>query len=364
MENQLIKIELPTELKDLAVKVSKEKQEEIQLVLNQIFEGTQNWKTQIENIEVKGINDKLSINLADTARKNVKQARLNAEKIFDAKREEVQVLKSDFDLQDKLWLKGKQIMQIQFKAIEEMAEYKANFVKRYEAEQKELNVQIRISKIQIYAPELNRFEFENLSDEMFDIFLTSLINNYNQKIEAEKKAEEERLAKIEAERLENERIRLENERLKKEAEEKEKKAKIEREKIEKEREIERKKQAEILAKQEAELKEKARVEAEKQAKIQATLKKEAEAEKLQRQRIEDELKVKAEVELKEQKEKADAEKKAKNAPEKEKLFAFAEKIKSLQRPEILTDEAKKIIDNVNILLEKVVNFINEKAQKL
>jgi hypothetical protein len=371
MENQLVKIELPIELKDLAVKVSKEKQEEIQLVLNQIFEGTQNWKTQIESIEVKGINDKLSINLADTARKNVKQARLNAEKIFDAKREEVQILKSDFDLQDKLWLKGKQIMQIQFKAIEEMAEYKANFVKRYEAEQKELNVQIRISKVQIYAPELNRFEFENLSDAMFEIFLTGLKNSFEEKKALSEKIEAEKIAKLEAERIENERIRIENEKLKKDAEEKEKQAKIEHERIEKEREIERKKQSEILAKQEAEAKEKAKMEAEKHAKIQSELKAKAEAEKLEREKLEKELKAKAEAELKAQKEKEriekeriELEKKAKNAPEKEKLIKFAELIERLQRPEIKTEEANKIMNDVNTLLSKVSNFIREKSANL
>ncbi len=61
----------------------------------------------------------MSIELAEVARKNSKQARLSAEKIFDAKREEVQNLKAEFDLEDKLWLKAKQVMQIKFKAIEE-----------------------------------------------------------------------------------------------------------------------------------------------------------------------------------------------------------------------------------------------------
>ena len=37
---------------------------------------------------------------ADTGRKNVKTARLAAEKIFDAKRDEVQQKKSEFDLED------------------------------------------------------------------------------------------------------------------------------------------------------------------------------------------------------------------------------------------------------------------------
>jgi hypothetical protein len=56
-----------------------------------------------------------------------------------------------------MWVNWENVRNPSYRTIEEMAEYKANFVKRYEAEQKELNVQIRISKVQFYAPELNRF---------------------------------------------------------------------------------------------------------------------------------------------------------------------------------------------------------------
>jgi hypothetical protein len=197
-------ITLPTEVNELAVKVSANKQAEVQTILHQIFTGTDDWEKQVDAIEVKDINDKMSIQLAEVARKNSKQARLNAEKIFDAKREEVQNLKAEFDLEDKLWLKAKQVMQIKFKAIEEKAEWKANFVKRFEAEQKELRTQKRINEVSKYA-EINRIEFENMSDESFESFANGLKSTYEAKIESERKAEEER--------LENERItKLHNER--------------------------------------------------------------------------------------------------------------------------------------------------------
>ena len=128
MEKQIIT--LPQEVSELAVKVSAKKQAEVQNVLQQIFTGTDGWEKLIDAIEVKDINDKISIELAEVALKNSKQARLTAEKIFDVKRQEVQRLKAEFDLEDKLWLKAKQVMQIKFKAIEEKAEWKANFVKR------------------------------------------------------------------------------------------------------------------------------------------------------------------------------------------------------------------------------------------
>ncbi len=128
MEKQIIT--LPQEVSELAVKVSAKKQAEVQNVLQQIFTGTDGWEKLVDAIEVKDINDKISIELAEVALKNSKQARLTAEQIFDVKRQEVQRLKAEFDLEDKLWLKAKQVMQIKFKAIEEKAEWKANFVKR------------------------------------------------------------------------------------------------------------------------------------------------------------------------------------------------------------------------------------------
>lgn len=199
-------VTLPTEVQELAVKVSDQKKSEVNTVLNQIFSGTADWEKQVDAIEVKGITDVMSIRLADAARKNVKNARLVAEKVFDAKREEVKQMKSEYDLEDMLWLKAKQMMQIKFKAIEEKAEWKARFVERYEAEQKELRTQIRIEKVSKFNPELNRLEFENMSDEMFSIFLSGIEKSFNDKIEAAKKAEEERIEREKEDAKKNERL--------------------------------------------------------------------------------------------------------------------------------------------------------------
>jgi len=295
---------LPIEVTELAQKVSALKQEEVNTVLNQIFTGTASWDAQVDAIEVTSINDVMQIQLADVARKNVKNARLSAEKIFDAKRDEVQQIKVEFDLEDKLWLKAKQVMQLKFKAIEEKAEWKANFVKRYEAEQKELKTQIRIEKV-VKFKELNRIEFENMNDEMFNLFIGGLEKEHNDRIEAEQKAESEIIARKKAEQERIEAQRLENDRLKKEAEQKEK-----------ELEAERKKQAEILAKQKAESDEKARIEAEKQSKIQDELIEKAESERKEKERIELELKAKKEAELKAEQQRIEAENIAKKEADK------------------------------------------------
>jgi len=294
MEVQIIT--LPTEVNELAVKVSANKQAEVQTVLQQIFTGTDDWEKQVNAIEVKDINDKMSIELAEVARKNSKQARLSAEKIFDAKREEVQNLKAEFDLEDKLWLKAKQVMQIKFKAIEEKAEWKANFVKRFEAEQKELRTQKRINEVSKYA-EINRIEFEAMGDESFDSFLSGLKSTYEAKIEAERKAEEERIAKEKADAEAIEQQRLENERLKAEAEKREKEIEAERKANEQKLAEERAKAKAEADRIEAENKAKLKAEQEAKAKLEAELQAKKDAEiKAENERKQAELKAKAEAE--------------------------------------------------------------------
>lgn len=334
MEVQVI--ELPIEVAELASKVSLIKRSEVEAVLQQIFTGTDDWERQVDAIEVKGIDDKMSIGLADAARRNSKQARLNAEKIFDSKREEVQRLKSEYDTEDKMWLKAKQVMQIKFKAIEEKAEWKANFVKRFEAEQKELRTQKRIIQVSVYAT-INRFEFEAMSDESFESFLNGLKATHEAKLEAERKAEEDRIAKEKADTEAREAQRLENERLKLEAEKREKEIKAERMANELKLEQERAK-----AKAEAD-----RIQAENAAKLKAE--QEAKA------KLEAELKAKKDAEIKAENERKAAELKARleaekreKAPIKTQLTAWVE---SFSIPEINAKNEKK-----DLIMKKFESF--------
>jgi hypothetical protein len=239
-EKNEVAVILPSEIQELAKKVSADKQKEVSNVLTQIFTGTADWKAQADLIVVKDINDKMSMQMAEVGRKNAKNAKCAARDVFSMKRSEVQQKKAEFDLEDKLWLKAGQTAEILFNDIEKTFEYKAKFAERYEAEQKELRTQLRIERVKPFAPELNRFEFENMSEEMFVIFLSGIEKSYNDRIENEKKAEAERLRLIEEDRKERERINQENERLRKENEEKQKQL-----------EIERKRQVEELAKQKA-----------------------------------------------------------------------------------------------------------------
>lgn len=352
MENQLVVV-LPSEVAEIAKNVSVEKRNEVQTVLNHVFNGVAKMREQLDGVTVADANDKLNMKLANTIRLGVRQVRLEAEKTFDAKRAEVQQQMLSYKTEDSLWLKAKQTMQILTKEIEENARWKEETKERYEAEQKELKIQQRMLKVAKVAPEMARSEFENMSDETFDIFYAGIEKAYNDKIEAEKKAEEERIAKEKAEAEERERIRKENERLKAEAEAKEKQLAEERAKAE----AERKKIEEDAKKEREEADRKLKAEQEK-SRI------EAEKAKAEKDKLEAELKAEADRKENERKAKEAAEKKAKNAPDKTKLIELAITIDNIAIPEIKGEEAQKILADVKTLLSKVSVFIREKSSGL
>jgi len=297
-------VKLPEELAQIANGVSVEKRNEVQTVLNQVFQGVSKMREQLDSVVVSDENDKVSMQMARTVRLAVREDRLNAEKIFDSKRSDVQQAMLSFKTEDSLWLKAKQTMQILTKEIEETAKWKEETKARFDAEQKELKIQQRINKISKFS-DIGRQEFENMSDETFEMFLTGIEKQYNDRIEAEKKAELDRIEKEKAEIAERESIRVENEKLKKEAEQKAKELEAERQKAELE-----KKSIEEKAKKDREESEK-KLQAERETARLAQ-------EKANKEKAELEAKIQTQkdAEAKALKEKQDAELKAKKEAEK------------------------------------------------
>ena len=384
--NKIVK--LPEELNELALKVPESKQNEVKKVLNDIFLGTADWERQVDLIEVKNINDIMSIQLADVARKNAKTARLSAEKIFDKKRTEVQLRMMDDKLEDALWLKSKQIMQLQFKHIEEKAKFKSEFGKRYESEQLQLRNDLRCQKVLKYIPdeEISILEIGQMSDNIFEAYLSGVKKTDEDKVAAEKKAEEDRIAKEREEKAEQERIRKENERLRKEAEvaeanrikeekERQRLAEIEADKLEADRKEQEHIRLENQAKAKAELK---KVEAEKQRLIAIEKAKadKLEADRKEQEHIRLENQAKAKAELK----KVEAEKQRLIAIEKAKVDKLEAELEAKKQSEIKAEndrlaaieaDAKKgdaakvsdLIDDLNVIKTKY-QFKSKKNQKM
>lgn len=122
-----------------------------------------------------------------------------------------------------------------------------------EARRKESLKLERSEKLAAYVENVAIFPLGEMSEADFDALYFSAKAQHEAKIEAEEKAEADRLAKIEAERLEQERIKAENEKLQAELKAKEEEAaKLKAEADEKQRIADEKAKAEKLAREKAE----------------------------------------------------------------------------------------------------------------
>ena len=289
---------------------------------------------------------------------------------------------------------------------EQKLEEKEKYFENLEKQRIEALQQERVEQISRYVDDAEHLQLGEMQQDVFDAYLTAKRNAYNDRIAAEKKAEEDRIKKEQAEAAEQERIRKENIRLQKEAKAREKALEAERAKAEAERKAAEEKArlereaVEKKAAEERKIREKRTTELrpyiifirdyeslinayeEKYQKDLAEIKigaeqhweherKEAAKAAAEKAKLEVEIRAKREAEEKAQreaeaKEKAiiEAERKAKAAPDKEKLLAFAEMIDDMQLPELATDQALGISENVNQLLIKVSTYIRQKANEL
>lgn len=191
-----------------------------------------------------------------------------------------------------------------------------------------------------------------MQQDVFDAFKSGLISQHERKIEAERIAEETRIAKEKAEAEERERVRIENERLKKEAEEKEKELQAEKAKADAERKAAEAKAAKLKAEADAKLKAeqaaKAKLEAELKAKSDAEEKARKDAEK----KAADELKAKQLAEAK-----------AAKAPDKDKLKSALE-LFTIGSPEMKTPEGEDALKQIKEKLAGFKKWATEKIESL
>lgn len=180
--------------------LAEEKKNVVSGLLQPFFAKAEEWKAQVDSIVVTDPSQTDKMALAKTGRLQLKNFRLEAEKLVKAQREIVKIRMADDVLEDKLWLRSGQIMEAVFKNLETKLEEKEKFAERWEAEQEETRRQDRVSILVQYdvveMPGLGK-----MSEEQFQTYLAGL------------KAQHEAKLKAEAEQKEAERIQqLHNER--------------------------------------------------------------------------------------------------------------------------------------------------------
>lgn len=274
--------------------LAEEKKNVVNGLLQPFFAKAEEWKTQVESIVITDPTQTDKMALAKTGRLQLKNFRLEAEKLVKAQREIVKARMADDVLEDKLWLRSGQIMEAVFKNLETKLEEKEKFAERWEAEQEEIRRQERLSILVQYdvveMPGLGK-----MSEEQFQTYLSGLKAQHEAKLKEEQERQEaERIQNLHYERYsrlsryadfipsldemklgelseedfiaigtkakadkdahdaEQSRIKAENERLQREKEEAESKAKAEADRIKAEADAKLKAEQEARAKAEAE----------------------------------------------------------------------------------------------------------------
>lgn len=311
------------------------------------FEQAEIWKEKAQQLIVTDETQVNEMKMARTARLALKEIRVNADKTRKQ-------LKEDSLRYGKAVQGVYNIIEYLIVPIEKYLQEQEDFIAISEAKRKaeiKAKREIELQPFAEFVPfGLNLGE---MSEEDYSKLLNGAKLQLQAKIDAEVKAESERIAKEKAEAIERERIRIENEKLKAEAQKIERQLAEERAKAESERkELEEKARKEKAA---AEAKLKAEREAKEKLEAELKAKKEAE-EKL---KIESEAKAAAELKAKQQ-----AEKKAKAAPDKVKLSQLAKQLDEFILPELQSEDAQKILFDTKTLLSKISNFIREKIEKI
>lgn len=281
------KVEQKNELALLVEKsgLETETAKSLQEIFQPFLDQANQWKAKAGALVVTDVNQKREMQEARVARLALRDIRINVEK----RRK---------DLKEDSLRKGKAIDSVAnllkglIEPIEEHLEQQEKFAEVQEAKRKTELAEQRFAQLSPYGFQFeNGFNLGEMDEQMFQSLFNGLKKTHEDKIEAERKAEEERIALEQEELKERERIRLENEELKRKQEEQERIMREERVRVEQER----KAAEEAANKKLAEERQKAEAQ---QKKLREEQEKKLAVERKERERVEAELKAKQEAEIK------------------------------------------------------------------
>ncbi len=322
------------------------------------------WREKAEALVVTDATQVSEMKQAREARLALKAIRVEADKTR-------KLLKEDSNRYGKAVQGIYNVIEALVVPIEQHLDKQENFAVIAEANRKEALHNERVALLQPYGTDYTSFDLRNMGDTAFADLLSGQKLAHENRLAEAARIEEERIAALKAEQERIEAQRLENERLKAEAAEMEKeleaervRAEAKRKELEEKNRIEREAIAKKATEERAEAERLAKIEAEKQAAI-------LKAEREERERVEAELKAKQQAEAEkvaaEEKKRKEEEKQAKKlaaAPDKDKLAILVMQLESFVYPDVKTAEAQKIVSDTKELIGKVVNHVKTKTQEL
>lgn len=371
----------------------------------QAFDQAESWRQKAMSIKVTDITQTGDMKLARVARLELKNIRVAAEKVRKKLKEESLLMGRAIDGTNAILLAA-------IVPLEKHLEDQENFAARLLEEQKQRLLSERTTALAPYIAEGHPLPpLADLTPEAFDSLLADYRLLHAAKIEAARRAEEERIAAAKAEAearaakeaadaAERERVKIEMERLAAEAAEaaaeaeriaaereaEREAARIEAERIAAEHAAEMRAQAALrkaeaeAAEREAAARESARLaELAEIAKAKAKAEAEAEAIRLEMERLKREAAAKAKAEAEaaakaeadakaklaaEAKAKADAEAKAARAPDKAKLNGFADTVRALSVPTATTADGKRVAAEIAAKVASFASWIETQTASL
>jgi hypothetical protein len=319
---------------------------------------------EADGLKIESLEDKETINQVSVIRKKLKSARVEITKEGKSMRDPLTTISRIISDKEKELIAIIEPTEKSLQEQEKWVEDEKEKIRLAEIAKEEARIQERINALAQYGFEIDYSDIKSMSDETFEKYVEAAKVQYEaaeaEKAEAERlrlEQEEKEKAEREAERLRIEAERKELDELrKKQAEAQriidEQNAKIEAENkriADEKAALERAKQKEIEDKKRAaELKE-----AEEKAAEAARLKAIQDLKDKETKRLEDERKAKLA-----------AERKAARQPDKIKIEAYISSIKSIQVPELKTDEGKAVMASIQELISRFDNYATEKVNEL
>lgn len=339
MKNQIVKLEAP-ELQGL----EKSKAEQIKSTFEpmaKMLSEFENQYNELMAIPIEDMTEELTAKYK-RLRLDIGKVRIETGKLKDKQKEYIK-------LEDRAIMGVHNILIWAVKEKEDKLKEREDYFKIQEQKRLDALQLERAEMLSMYIEDAFERNLSGMDNDVWTAYLNTKKKEYEDKIEAEKKAELERIEKEKAEAEERERIKKENEQLKKQAEEREKLAKIEAEKRAKE-------ERERLAKIEAERKEREEKERKEREIYEANLKAEREA----REKIQRELEARAEAERKEreaEKMRLEAELNKGDADKVKDLISDLVALKT--KFSFKSAKNQKMYADVSLLIDKVINHIEK-----
>lgn len=174
--------------------------------LTPFFAKVQEWQQTIKTIVITDPSETGKMKMAREGRLALRQMRLDGTEIVSSNREIIKKRMESDVLEDKLWLKSGQIMELEYKTLEAQLEEKEKFAENFEiARKKSLHATRATELVQYGWQDLGLMHLGEMDEGSYAALLNGTKIQHEEKLRAEAQATKERLEQEKKDFLERER---------------------------------------------------------------------------------------------------------------------------------------------------------------